>query len=95
MGASLQKWLLTFTVQLKQIQYSITHNNYSTKQVILQKNHYYSYLKRKRRRALRNSFVWDILSIDTGIEFHKNGVFMKKEYLYGLMDDGFKLIDKE
>ena len=59
MGASLQKWLLTytFTVQLKTntIQYSITHNNYSTKASNITKNHYYSYLKRKRRRALRNS----------------------------------------
>ena len=35
------------------------------------------------------------MRIDTGIEFHKNGVFMKKEYLYGLMDDGFTSIDKE
>ena len=57
MGASLQKWLLIFTVQLKTntIQYSITHNNYSTKTSNITKNHYYSYLKRKRRRALQNS----------------------------------------
>ena len=60
------------------IQYSITHNNYSTKTSNITKNYYYSYLKRKRRRALRNSFVWDILSIDTGIEFHKNGVFYEE-----------------
>ena len=46
------------------------------------------------------SFVQDILGIDTGIEFHKNSVFMKNKqlaiYLQDLaLDDGFKLIEKE
>lgn len=25
-------------------------------------------------------FAWDVLRIDTGIEFHKNGVLMKNEW---------------
>ena len=53
-----------------------------------------NHLKRKHDRAERNNLDCDISKIEARVEFHKNGVLTKIEYLKGLIDDCFKLMVK-